>query len=146
MNTTTNTTIPASMPPPNPSASEQLPLEQRPQFVEVLERMQITKGNKAGEHKCSHCKFIKKAMMDSNPEPGWKMICGCSQEKGVTELLLIDRGILDVRNEDPSLRTLSKEEWFKLDHIMASLFGYNRSWLLDPMEMKAGLLAAYNKL
>ena len=84
--------------------------------------------------------------MGSNCEPGWKMICGCSQEKGVAELLLMDRGILDVRNEDPSLRTLSKEEWFKLDHIMASLFGYNTSWLLDPMKMKTGLLAAYNKL
>jgi hypothetical protein len=40
------------------------------------------------------------------------------------------------------LRDLSFNEWYKLNHVMAALFGFNKSLLLDPQTMKAGLQAA----
>ena len=73
--------------------------------------------------------------------------CGCGEEKAVCELLLMEREILgkDIDN-GVALRSLTKGEWFKLDHVMGALFGFNTSWLWDKEAMKAGLLEKVTEL
>jgi hypothetical protein len=74
-----------------------------------------------------------------------EIICGCTKNKAVCEALLIQREIL-VGGNDPIFRDLSFNEWYKLDHVMAALFGFNTSWLLYPQIMKAGLQAAADSI
>jgi len=72
--------------------------------------------------------------------------CGCTKNKGVCEKLLLDRGILGTDVENEELQSLSDKEWFKLDHVMAALFGYNTSWLMNKEVMIAGLEAKLAEL
>ena len=42
--------------------------------------------------------------------------------------------------------SISDKEWFKMDHIMASLLGYDTSWLMYKEAMIAGLEAKLAEL
>jgi len=114
------------------------------QFKAVLQTLKLAKGPFAGEYKCTHCRNNKTKLIDRDLR-GSEIICGCTKNKAVCEALLVKKGIL-VSGNDQILRDLSWSEWYKLDHIMAALFGYNTSWLLDASIMKAGLQAAINNL
>ena len=67
--------------------------------------------------------------------------CSCGEEKAVCELLLVEKGCLgkDVDNSI-ALKSLTKREQFKLDHVMGALFGFNTSQLQNKEAIKAGLL------
>jgi hypothetical protein len=49
--------------------------------------------------------------------------CGCSMNKGVAEQLLLNMGVIGKDIGDDDLVTLSDTEWYKMDHVMGSLFG-----------------------
>ena len=67
-----------------------------------------------------------------------EIICVCTKDKAVCEALLVKAGIL-VDGNDQRLRDLSFSKWYKVDRIMASLFGFNTPWLLNKEQMKKGL-------
>jgi hypothetical protein len=135
---------------------EDLRIQKVRKYQELLAVLKLKKGIHAGDYKCHHCKVNKKALpQEPQPEDPWMCVCGCGKDKAVVEQYLVEKGILDwkdgpdgeIEKDDKLLyRSITKEEWSRLDHIMAALFGYNTSWLLDPALMKAGLLEAANRL
>lgn len=115
-----------------------------PEFNEILEKLKVSKGPQKNEsRKCYHCRQNKKPTQIRRQDSETPSIeCGCSENKAVCEFLLVEMGILgkDVGN-DVELRSLTEAEWYKMDHIMGAIFGFNTSWLWDTEAMKAGLLA-----
>jgi hypothetical protein len=65
--------------------------------------------------------------------------CGCKTDKAVTEQLLVNIGIMGTDLRVLWLRSLTAKIWFKLDHVMGSLFGFSGNWLMDKEAMIAGL-------
>ena len=118
--------------------------ESLPEFKAVLKTLKLGKGRFAGHYKCIHCRNNRKKLAARDLEVS-EIICGCTKNKAVCEALLIKREIL-IGGNDQILRDLSFNEWYKLDHIMGALFGFNTSWLLDPQIMKAGLQAAADSI
>jgi hypothetical protein len=135
---------PATSPAQSTQSTPSPEFESFSRFKKVLESLMLVKGHFAGQFKCSHCRNIRKKLVARNLE-GSEIICGCTKNKAVCEALLIERGIL-VGGNDQILRDLSFGEWNKPDHVMAALFGFNTSWLLDPQIMKAGLQAAADRI
>ena len=133
---------------PESSSSEEdsdaFQFESLPEFKAVLKTLKLGKGPFAGHYKCTHCRNNRKRLAARDLE-GSEIICGCTKNKAACEALLIRREIL-IGGNDQILRDLSFNEWYKLDHIMAALFGFNTSWLLDPQIMKARLQAAADSI
>jgi len=92
---------------------------------------------------CHHCYLIrKKKNWDTRRVLGKEFLeCECSKNKADCEKLLVERNILGKELEHFNLKSLSDKEWFKLDHVMSALFGYNTSWSMDKDIMIAGLEA-----
>ena len=115
-----------------------------PEFKEVLEKLKVSKGPLKNEsRKCYHCRQNKKpTQIRGKRSEAPSIECGCSENKAVCEFLLVKMGILgkDVGN-DVELRSLTEAEWYKVDHIMGALFGFNTSWLWNKEAMKARLPA-----
>ena len=124
--------------------SDAFEFESLPEFKAVLKTLKLGKGPFVGHYKCTHCRNNRKKLAARDLE-GSEIICGCTKNKAVCEALLIQREIL-VGGNDQILRDLSFNEWYKLDHIMAALFGFNTSWLLDPQIMKTGLQSAADSI
>jgi hypothetical protein len=111
----------------------------------VVKTVDSTKGV---WRQCNHCRInkkrkdweVKKALGNEFLE------CGCSKNKAVCEQLLMDRGIIGKELENKDLKTLADKEWFKLDHVMGNLFGFNTNWLMDKEVMIAGLEAKLAQL
>jgi hypothetical protein len=122
------------------------------QYNDLLGGLIVAKGPHAGEYKCHHCRVNHKALPKETQETDPDVcVYGCSREKAVMEKYLVEKRILgfvvpDDMDSTVLYRSITKEEWSRLDHILGALFGYKTDWLLDPAIMKAGLLEAYNKL
>jgi hypothetical protein len=58
----------------------------------------------------------------------------------------VEGGILGDDYEDKELSSLSFKEWFMMNHINKSLFGFNTVWLMDKAVMIAGLEAKVTEL
>lgn len=94
-------------------------------FLTILKEMNLRKGDHIRDYKCLRCKNNKKAMKPSrNGIKNTEIICGYTKDKAVCEALRVKAGIL-VDGNDQRLRDLSFSEWYKVDHITASLFGFN---------------------
>jgi hypothetical protein len=117
-----------------------------PEYQRRLQELLIRKGIYGGKYRCNHCHLIRKSLTKEVENNSWILDCGCSMQKGVVEAILVEKGVIGKEVDDKGLQSLTEGEWAKLDHIMASLFGYNTSWLLDPEKMKEGLLAAAARL
>ena len=143
-----------------PIANDKLTQDQRytalwsmNKYKQLLDNLKLKKGIHVGNIKCHHCKVNKKGLPKEaleNADP-YLCVCRCSTEKAVVEQYLVEKEILgfDIPNdltETVLYRSITKEEWSRLDHIMDTLFGYKTEWLLDPQAMKAGLLEAANKI
>jgi len=125
--------------------------EKKEAFKKIVESLVVTtKNTSLGVVKqCPHCKLIRKKRKDlrvKGKHGNEFLECGCTKNKGVCEKLLLDRGILGTDVENEELQSLSDKEWFKLDHVMAALFGYNTSWLMNKEVMIAGLEAKLAEL
>ena len=59
---------------------------------------------------------------------------------------MVDKGVLGQYKENRELYSISDKEWFKMNHIMASLLGYDTSWLMYKEAMIAGLEAKLAEL
>jgi len=127
-------------------------LEAMPEFHDVLAEMVVTDPNATvhgGKYKCNHCIIIRRKMRDEEEvtEDGTKLLhCGCSQNKAVAEWMFKKKGLIGRVTNVRELMSLSEQEWFKFDHIMGGLIGYNTTWLLDDKALKAGLQAALDRL
>ena len=127
-------------------------LEAMPEFHSVLAEMVVTDTNATihgGKYKCNHCIIIRKKMRDEEEvtEDGTKLLhCGCSRNKAVAEWMLKKKGLIGRVTNVRELMSLSEQEWFKFDHIMGGLIGYDTTWLLDDKAFKAGLQAALDRL
>lgn len=117
-----------------------------PEYQERLQELLIRKGLHGGKYRCNHCHLIRKSLAKEVENTDWVLDCGCSKQKGVVEAILVEKGIIGKEVNDKGLQSLTEGEWAKLDHIMASLFGYDTTWLLDSKLMKKGLLAAAARL
>ena len=120
------------------------------EYHELMGEMVIHGVVAGGKYKCNHCTVIRKNMSVDRPavsEDGVPLLdCGCSRNKGVAEKKLVKMGIIGRVNNRRSLHSLSEQKWFKMDHVMGALFGYNTTWLLDPKIMKEGLLKVAEKI
>ena len=128
-------------------------LEKMPEYHEILVGMIMSNKGAVvggGKYKCNHCTINRKNIGTDRPsisETGVPIMdCGCSRNKVVAEKVLVNRGIIGRVGNERVLHSLSEVEWYKVDHIMGALFGYNTTWLLDPKIMKEGLLKAAQEL
>jgi hypothetical protein len=125
--------------------------QERAEFKEMVKSCVVpaTDSEYEGWRQCHHCHLNKK-------EKDWVKVkmtgdawleCGCKTDKAVCEQLLVNRGILGKGVGDATwMRSLTAKEWFKMDHIMGSLFGFNTSWLMEKKDMIAGLKAKLAEL
>jgi hypothetical protein len=116
-------------------------------FKAIVDRLVVkTKQSRGLIRMCHHClKACAKERKNFKHRGDFGnecLECTCTKNKGVCEQLLVDRGILgkDV-GDGLECRSLSDREWFKVDHIMCQLFGFNTNWLLDRDVFVAGLEA-----
>jgi hypothetical protein len=118
--------------PSNPATLEdgRFAFQNAPEFNEILEKLKVSKGPQKNEsRKCYHWRQNKKPTQIRRQDNETASIeCGCSENKAVCEFLLVKMGILgkDVGN-DVELRSLTEAEWYKADHIMGAIFGFNTS-------------------
>lgn len=108
-----------------------------------------TESKYKGWRQCYHCHLNKK-------DKDWAKVkmtgdawleCGCKTDKAVCEQLLVNLGIIGKGVGDATwTRSLTAKEWFKMDHVMGSLFGFNTGWLMEKKEMIAGLKAKLAEL
>jgi len=129
--------------------------EKQEEFERVLETLTVSTRGEDGKlvkgdiRQCYHCRINKKPRKDvrvQGQHGNEYLECGCSKNKGVCEKLLVDKGVLGQDKENRELYSISDKEWFKMDHIMASLLGYDTSWLMYKEAMIAGLEAKLAEL